>query len=379
MKRQTYLLLATASLLSLNSCKKDKKTDPQPETPSTPSYVVPTSYNAFTNVDHVESTTIIGMMSELSTEISKGTGISPATQPSPLDAAHLKNLFSNQGNPFMTNASYNTCGYQIKSNCQISAQADLESFLDSLVKVSNANGLASSGVAGLGLSKDATPRRFLLNANGVNYSQMFFKNTMCALILNQITARVSDNTADNSANISGKNYSAMEHTWDVAFGYFSVPDSFPTVKTPLKYWGSYSNQVDAGLGCNKIMMDAFLKGRAAISNKDLETKKAQAAIIVAQLDRMTAGAVVQELNEIDIAINANDQVKVVNAVSECLGFVMSMKYNKNPGRIITDAQIQTLLGYFPANLWNISSTDLNNIKSYIANVYGFTAAQLLVL
>lgn len=385
MKNYTQLFtggILVAILLTTGCKKKDTVVVNEPEQPvqpNTQTYTVPTTYNGFTNVDHVESTTIIGMLSELSTEIAKGTGVFPATVPTPLNATHLKNLFSNQGAQFTSNASYNTSGFQIKSNCIGISQTQLESFIDTLVAVSNTGTLASSGHAGLGLSNDATPKRYLLTTNGVNYSQLLFKNLMCDLVLYQITNRVADNTPDNTANVTGKNYTALEHNWDVAFGYFSVPDSFPTVKTPVKYWGSYSNQVDGGLGCNKVMMDAFLKGRAAISNKDITTKNAQAAIIIAELDKMTAGAVAQELNEIDEAANAHDQVKVVSALSECKGFVMSMSNNKNTGRIITDAQITTLLNYFPANLWNIATTDLNNIKASLASVYGFTPAQMLAL
>jgi hypothetical protein len=78
---------------------------------------VPTSYNGFTNVDHLESTTIMGMMTELSNEIAKGTGVAPATVPSPLNATHLKNLLKNLGSQFTGNAAYNTSGFQIESNC----------------------------------------------------------------------------------------------------------------------------------------------------------------------------------------------------------------------------------------------------------------------
>ena len=256
-------------------------------------------------------------------------------------------------------------------------QSELESYLDSLAKISNSGTLASNGVAGLGLSKDATPKRYLLSSAGINYSQVFFKNVMGDLILYQITKRVADNTLDNSTNITGKNYTAMEHNWDVAFGYFGVPDSFPTVKTSLKYWGSYSNQIDKGLGCNAVMMNAFLKGRAAISNKDMDTKNAQAAIIIAEFDKMAGGTVVQELNEIQVAIT--DQVKVNSILSELKAIILSMSNNKNPGRIITDAQIATLAGYIPANFWNVTTTNLDNIRAYIANVYGFTPQQLIDL
>ena len=56
----------------------------------------------------------------------------------------------------------------------------------------------------------------------------------------------------------------------------------------LRYFGSYSNQVDPGLGSNTTIMNAFLKGRAAISAKDLDTKTAQASVIQKCIKRRRA-------------------------------------------------------------------------------------------
>ncbi len=359
-------------------CKKKDDTS----SPSGPSYSVPTYYNGFSNVDHTESTTILGMLSELSTEIAKGTGSTGATVPVPLDGDHLLHLLKNTGNEFVTNASYNTSGLQIESNCLPAYQSVAESILDSLVSVSNSPNTASSGVAGVGITKDASPKRFLLTKNGVNYSQILNKTAMCALIYYQIATRLANSSnLDNSILIKSpsdttKKYTAMEHNWDVAFGYWSVPDSFPTVSKPVKFWGSYSNQVDKGLGNNQIVMNAFVKGRAAISNKDMAAMEAQANIIISEFDVMTAGAVVQELNEIQTAYDAQDAVKTVSALSECLGFVTSMKFNTfYANRKITDAQINTLLGYFPTNLWEAQQSDFDTIRAYICQVYGFTAQQ----
>ena len=49
----------------------------------------------------------------------------------------------------------------------------------------------------------------------------------------------------------------MQHHWDEAFGYFGVPTDFPTNTEGLVGLGKYCNKVDAQLGCNKIIMDAF--------------------------------------------------------------------------------------------------------------------------
>jgi hypothetical protein len=382
----TQLLFSSVLFLCISWGCHPKKDDPSPSQSTEPSYSVPTYYNGFSNVDHTESTTILGMLSELGTEIAKGTGATGATVPVSLDKGHLLNLLKNMNNEF-SNASYNTSGFQIQNNCLAASQAIYESFLDSLVAVSSSSHTASSGIAGLGISKDATPRRFLLTAKGMNYSQILNKTIMGDLIYYQIATRLANSVnLDNSARItspydSTKKYTAMEHNWDVAFGYWSVPDSFPTKTSPLKFWGSYSNQVNAGLGSNSLLMNAFLKGRAAITNKDMATMKAQADIIIAEFELMTGGALCQELNEIQIAINAGDAVKVVSIISEYRGFVQSMYNIKSyyPGRKITDAQIDTLLSLLPANNWDFTQTDLNNIRSYVCSVYGFTNAQSLIL
>ncbi|MES2780559.1 MAG: DUF4856 domain-containing protein [Bacteroidota bacterium] len=369
MSLKNSVLCTILGLALISSCKKE---DDKTETP-TPTYTVPTTYKGFTNVDYTEATVVLGMTSAVSTEIAKGTGTAPATVPVPLNASTLKNMLTNSGNPF-GNTIYDASGFQIQANSIAIAHTQTESYIDSLVMVSNTNAVAANGVAGLGITQNA--RRLLLTKNGINYAQILNKTLMGDLIYYQIAKRVLDNSLDNTTPVTGKNYTAMEHNWDLAFGYWSVPDSFPTVLTPVKFWGSYSNQVNGGLGCNAIVMNAFLKGRAAISNKDLTTKNEQAAIIVAMFDKMTAAAIIRELKECDVDIAANDMVQLVNHLSEAKAFAMSMKNNKNSGRVITDTQIETLLGFIPQNLWNTSLTDLTNIKTFIANVYGFTPTQM---
>ncbi len=126
-------------------------------------------------------------------------------------------------------------------------------------------------------------------------------------------------------------------------------------------------------------MTAFLTGRAAIVNKDMATLQAQADIIVTEFDIMNAGAVCQELNEIQTALNAGDVVKLISALSECYGFVLAMQNNTNPNRKISNDQIATLLSYFPTNFWNVKQSDLDTIRNYIGSIYGFTSAQSLIL
>jgi hypothetical protein len=172
-----------------------------------------------------------------------------------------------------------------------------------------------------------------------------------------------------------------------------VPVGFPATTTGSRYLGSYANQVDPGLGCNATLMNAFLKGRAAISGKDLATKQQQADIIIKTLDQVNAAAIVQEMKETDANIEAGDAVAAYGTLSETLGFIRNFNYYTAPAtRVITDAQITQLLALLdsanPANpnLYLFVNASVNTkaqieaktdaIRQFIGKVYGFTAAQL---
>ena len=185
----------------------------------------------------------------------------------------------------------------------------------------------------------------------------------------------------------------MEHTWDQAFGFFGVPVTFPATTTGSKYFGSYSNQVNAGLGSNATIMNAFLKGRAAISAKDLTTKNAQAAILISSFDALNAACIVQEMHETNTNVAAGDAVAAYGTLSESLGFVMNFKYLTN-GRKITDAQIQQLLSLYDSanpnnpNLYNFIDANLSApqitaktaaISALIGQIYGFSQSELDLL
>jgi hypothetical protein len=199
---------------------------------------------------------------------------------------------------------------------------------------------------------------------------VFNKALMGGLICYQIVNKYMDsgiaNSVDNATVITGKG-TAMEHNWDLAFGYWGVPVDFPTNKTGAKLWGSYTTQVDSGYHANKIFMDAFLKGRAAISNKDDKTKLEQATIIMQAFERVTGAAALQEVKEVKESLS--DNILRNSRLSECYGFVYSLKYN--PKRKITDAQIDAILALFPKNFYDLTLTDVNNIRDAIAKQYDF--------
>ena len=364
MKRTlTVFSLFSVVLLGAASCKNDK--NPTPDT--TPKYDVPTTYN-FANVDFSESTTRLGMITEMQ-NIMKAATVAKGTA---LDVAKLKNMFANTGSPFAT-AAYNTAGINLKDQTAPLFQTDFNRFVDSL-NTATSGAEASKGVAGWGVSSTNANSKFLLTAAGVNYAQVFNKAIMGGLITYQIvnnymTAGIAE-SVDNSTVVAGKG-TALQHNWDLAFGYWGVPIDFPTNKTGVKLWGSYSTQVDSGYKANKLLMDAFLKGRAAINNKDTKTKQDQATIILQAFERLTAAAALQEVKEVKESIS--DDIQRNSRLSECYGFIYSLKYN--PKRKITDAQIDGLLALFPKNFYNLTLEDVNKIRDAVAAQYDFQAVK----
>jgi hypothetical protein len=352
--RFTVLSFLSLALVAAVGCKKSTDN-------TKPVYTVPTTYN-FTNVDFSESTTRLGMVTEMQTVMKTGTT-------APLDAQKLKNMLSNTGAPFTT-AAYNTSGIQIQDQSNAQFQTDVLNGIDSLVAASKTGKTASRGVAGVGTSSANAATKYVLTGSGINYAQVFNKGLMGGLItyqvVNKYMAAAIANTLDNTTVVPGKG-TAAEHNWDLAFGYWGVPIDFPTNKTGAKFWGSYSTQVDSGFHANKILMDAFLKGRAAISNKDVQTMKEQATIIAQTFERLTGAAALQEVKEVKESIN--DNIARNSRLSECYGFIHSLKYN--PLKKITDAQIDAILALFPKNFYDLTLTQLDAIRDTVAQQYDF--------
>jgi hypothetical protein len=386
--KKTILALSTLSvaIFMMSSCSKDKTTD-------TPVYSVPTAYN-FTNVSDSNQIKLLTMADQLVAKINTANS-SPNTV---VTAQSLLNMFNNSGAPFTDSVmSLNASGLKLADYCPAGMKADLISYFDSIEVYSNSSAAAANGVAGVAASSVTATKRYLLSPNGVFYSQIVKKAIMgmCAYQIANVYLKDSvTNTIDNSTVVPGQG-TAMEHNWDQAFGFFGVPIDFPTNVKGVKYFGSYSNQVNAGMNSNTIIMNAFLKGRAAISGKDLATKDAQAALLIATMDVLDAACIVQEMHETNTNLEAGDAVAAYGTLSESLGFIRNLRYNTSATRKITDAQITQLLSLIDSNnpnnpnLYNFvsagtaSTADIevktNAIAQLIGTIYGFSQTQLGLL
>ena len=368
-------MTAFAAILSLVavSCKKKDKEEEIAENPAT--YEVPTTYN-FTSIDTFTSRQAIYMLGELSAYIRK-THVN--TNPFTLDVQKLRDYYANTNNPFSV-PTLNTSGFNLKdrTNNAYGLHAEFDAaFNDAVTASTNANADFDSTTAWEGhpgkLVKGT--RYILVDANGFEYKEFVEKNIMGAVFYFNATAILNSiDKYDNTTIVNG--LTAQERAWDQAFGYFGVPVDFPTNLKGLKNWGSYCNAVNAAIGSNATIMNAWIKGRAAISHKDAATRDEARNIVVRTWEKVGAARFITYTK--GAKTNIADQATFNHNLSEAIGFIRAFKFNT--AKTISDADINTLLGYFQSggevNLYKVTPENLDNAINKMAAVFNLDASKL---
>ena len=250
--------------------------------------------------------------------------------------------------------------------------------------INGMNGIiATNGTAGL-ITREDKGSTILIDANGREFTQLVEKGLMGAVFFNQIynvyltDARTGDEV-ENTALREGKNYTDMEHHWDEAFGYLNPPLDFTSPwpedrKGELRFWSNYSNVVDnvnnGALGTNKILMDAFIGGRAAIVNQDLTTKNEMRTILYDHLELVAAGTAVHYINLSIRFLNEGKTGELFHVLSEAWAFTNALRYS--PNRKLGLSVLEEIMGSdFGAegNFWNVTAEGLNTAKAKIVEAY----------
>lgn len=354
---KSLLLLLMASV-TIVGCKKDDGDEP---TPNNNSYEVPTTYN-FANVNYSGQTTRIAMLNELINYAK--TGVDGA-----VDAQKLKDMFANQNNPF-SNADLNADSKNLKSKCFTLITPEIETYFDKLALASQSVSAGSNGTAGVVTSGT---KKYLCDENGIEHAQVIAKTLMGAVLYYQATGIYLTDEGigagvDNTTVEPGKG-TTMEHHWDEAFGYLGVPVDFPGNTNGATLWGSYAGQRDVALNNAATLMNAFIKGRAAISNKDYATRDAQRDIIRAEWEKICAASVIHYIN--GAKADFVDDALRNHQLSECLGFLQSLMFN--PAKKISTTKIEELIATMGNNFYEVTIDDLNTVKAELVAIYGFEA------
>ncbi len=350
-------LIGVAFLIT--SCKDDEDADSS-------TYTIPTTYN-FENVYYNGQTQRLNMLQELINYMTTSRTMGVA-----LDSERLLAMFANDANTANWNGTYED-SKQLNSKTFESAQAVFEALLEELAIASQSSVAGETGVSGVISSIDGT-KQYLIGEDGIDHAQVIEKGLMGACIYYQATSvyfGTGKMDVDNETIEEGKG-TEMEHHWDEAFGYFGVPTSFPSDLDNLKFWGNYSDKRNSILGCNQKMMDAFLKGRAAISNKDLAARDEAITTARKEWELIAVGSALHYLNS--GITNFDDIALRSHALSEAIGFIYSLQFNE--ARTIELQQMNDLLElvagaktFDQMNLYNTTIQNLTSAKDNLAGYY----------
>jgi hypothetical protein len=326
-----------------------------------------------TTVDFSGQTTRISMLKEMDAHMKAGTSAD-------VDATKLINMFRNQNTPF-TSADLNAATDKVissKTAQSFSAtEADAErqrfiGYFNELERISKMNGqTAAQGKAGvLGTNR-------LVDERGFEYSQFVQKGLIGAMMLDQIAniyLGTDKQSADNTTPNEGKNYTAMEHHWDEAYGYLTANETYP-VKGSESFLGEYARQGASVSGGAENLYLAFLKGRAAIVNNDLATRNEQIAYIRTELEKAVAAVAISYLNKTN---SATDDASRFHALSEGVGFIYSLRFAHNAkiNRAKSEELLNMLMGK-TNGFWSLTAADINNVRDQIATTFSIDKTTVL--
>lgn len=377
MKNILYLVAISTLLTPLASCKKSGCTDSTAKNYNSKakkddgsctydfSYTVPTTYT-FTNANGQSTVNYAGQTDRINQLIQMVQYADLGTTQA-ISAQVLKDMFANVNGNGNGNFSF-TSSRDLQSKCfSLDTATIIDHFEDIAVASNSYMNAASNGQAGTLTSGSST---YLFDANGFEKSELIEKSVMGAVFKYQalnIYLGSTNMNADNTTPVAGEAYTNMEHYWDEAFGYFSVPSNFPTAPA-LAFWGKYCNSQNTTLNSNQAMMGNFLKGRAAISNKVLADRD---VAIVAIREMWEKIAAYQAMRYLDQAVTnyGTDQAKCLHVLSEAYGFIYSLRFAPVETRKMSVSQVDNLLAQFNGNLWSLSLNDINSIKATIDQNY----------
>lgn len=400
---KVYTLVLLSTLMF--SCDEDNdptSKDPVVEAPDTYSYIRGNE----SSVSFGGQTTRIGMAEELIGAMKDFEKSEEAL----LEMYRNETATGADANPFSTedlNASTKSIKSKVAQSkdffsANTSESSAIKAAFESWIKAQveavfpNKDTLAVAGTAGQ--IADGTSTRYI-NEKGLEYNQAVAKSLIGALMLDQAlnnylgTAVLDEgeNRANNDAGIleEGKNYTAMEHKWDEAYGYVygaSVDTADPnkTIGSDDSFLNKYIGRVESDTdfsGTAKAIFDAFNLGRAAIVAKNYTQRDAQVAVLRAKLSEIIAIRAVYYLQQGKNAF-ASNKGGAFHDLSEGYGFVYSLRFTRKPGtndsyfsKTEVDGFLADMMGDGDNGLWDVKAETLDNIAAAIAAKFDFTVAQ----
>lgn len=216
----------------------------------------------------------------------------------------------------------------------------------------------------------------LYNDLGVEPAQMIEKGLMGSVFYWQAVSGYlgpEKMNVDNTEVTEGKG-TAMEHHWDEAFGYFGAPADFNDPNEQAWYWAKYARARSEYLDAGQKIFDAFLRGRAAISAGDMNTRNEAIVTIRENWELLAAANAIHYINSSLKDIEAGTTADLYHHWSEGKAFLNALKYNEEKN--ISDEALNELNGLFKESPKEVTKEDLEAARQKLQSVFGFSDTQV---
>lgn len=387
--KNLVLPISLGLVIGISSCKKDKDNDPDNSTtgirtkieyskvtPGTPYKNLFVDSKGDTIVDLSSGNTKLKMFQALNYYL--GAAIRDSKS---LDSMTMLNMFNNMNSAFYDVASLNiigsnlnASGIQLRSITATSAGAKSEQERQRIERLFGDMARLSQHFADTAINgQPGRVGNYLADAKGIEVAQIIQKSLIGATQLDYI-GNVLLNTglnADNSTIIAGKPYTQLEQNWDEAYGFLTLnpiylAGSTDAAKGTTEYFlGSYIWEYNKQAYAQ--IYPAFLKGRVAISNNDINEAKAQANFIRTSMEKSLAAAAVGYLNKWK---TGTTEAARIHAMGEGLGFIYSLRYCKVYGAddIFSESVLSMLMDSL-GGYWDLTNTKINNAIQAISTKF----------
>eukprot|EP01090_Pellita_catalonica_P018417 TRINITY_DN593_c0_g1_i1.p1 TRINITY_DN593_c0_g1~~TRINITY_DN593_c0_g1_i1.p1 ORF type:complete len:402 (-),score=101.81 TRINITY_DN593_c0_g1_i1:43-1248(-) len=398
--KRVFLSMLAISALVFTSCSDDNDNDVKPPVEAPATY-------AFTGKDGKSNVSFTGQEARLvmASELKSALGTNTKTE------AQLIEMFKDgkgfAGTVPSNNKSVNESGKKLRgtvasaTNSKVDAVEtdELRLKMDGWIKdhatevYANWNTDAAAGTAG----KLTTGSRTVhVSAKGVEYNQAVAKTLIGSVIADQMINKyvsqkfIDDNKADHEAGKpykgdDTKNYTALQHGWDEAYGYLFGLEEDPakpvnSLDDRKGFLNSYIKSVDNDSKFKGIFDDvynAFKLGRAAVDANDYELVSKQAETIRASVSKVIGVMAAHYLLKGKGAKDADS----LHALSEAYGFLQSLRFVEINGQQVEKNQIAGTIAMLEADngLWSITDDQLDQIASRLGTYFGFTTEDVVSL
>lgn len=356
MKLSLFNLILLSFAITFVGCKKDEEDVKN----------IPSTYN-FANAEYSGQIERLNQLEHLATYVKS------VNDGNKIETQVMLDMFANvngNGNGHFTFSSTK----QLRDKTFPTAIETIESFMASLADISGTNEVGSLGKAGIVTSGT---KKYLFDERGVEYQQLIEKGLMGACFFHQISniyLSPDKMNVDNNNNLEGKNYTAMEHHWDEAFGYFGATVNWPQDITGERYWAKYAHKANKDITNGLIdlpndIIESFILGRVAINNKNYTERDKQNDKIHKQLEIIAAASALHYVNA-SLSNFADDALRN-HALSEAYAFIWGLNFINFQKRVITNSQINQLLDILGLEYYQVSIMQLNSLRDEIAKIYNW--------